>query len=318
VRLFSADNGATWTKEDISEKMFISSTATIPNGHTAFFGSGKLAVDPDFNGTGRARIYGGMLVKDASTTTNVYVVYTDDLGQNWKVLGGVKAANADEPKVEILPNGQILLSARRQGGRLFNVFTYGTGADDKANGTGTWNGTANGCNNGGSNGTNGEVFLLDATKEDGTAVKLLMQSQPKGGSGHYDRKDVTIWYKEVDANTNYTTATIKDGWTEGVQVSYQQSSYSVATLQADGRIGFFFEEAPCYGDDYTKGYCMVYVPLTIEQITKGNYNTPESETTAIHGVIVKHDGKIYDLAGRQVVRPTNGLYIIDGRKVYVK
>ena len=129
---------------------------------------------------------------------------------------------------------------------------------------------------------------------------------------------MTIWYKEVDANTNYTTATIKDGWTEGVQVSYQQSSYSVATLQADGRIGFFFEEAPCYGDDYTKGYCMVYVPLTIEQITKGNYNTPEGETTAIHGVTVKHDGKVYDLSGRQVVRPTNGLYIIDGRKVYVK
>ena len=145
-----------------------------------------------------------------------------------------------------------------------------------------------------------------------------MQSQPKGGSGHYDRKDVTIWYKKVDANTNYTTATIKDGWTEGVQVSYQQSSYSVATLQADGRIGFFFEEAPCYGDDYTKGYCMVYVPLTIEKITKGNYNTPEGETTAIHGVTVKHDGKIYDIAGRQVVHPTHGLYIIDGRKVYVK
>ncbi len=296
VRVFSADNGATWTKEDISEKMFISSTATIPNGHTAFFGSGKLAIDPHFNGTGRARIYGGMLVKDASTTTNVYVVYTDDLGQNWKVLGGVKAANADEPKVEILPNGQILLSARRQGGRLFNVFTYGTGANDKANGTGTWNGTANGCNNGGSNGTNGEIFLVDAKKSDGTAVKLLMQSQPKGGSGHYDRKDVTIWYKEVDANTTYTTATIKDNWTEGMQVSYQQSSYSVATLQADGRIGFFFEEAPCYGDDYTKGYCMVYTPLTIEKITGSNYFSPNAElgtVKTINIVLTDDQGNTY-------------------------
>ena len=296
VRLFSADNGKTWSKEDISERMFISSTATIPNGHTAFFGSGKLAVDPNFNGTGNTRIYGGMLVKDNARTTNVYVVYTDDLGLNWKVLGGVKAAEADEPKVEILPNGQILLSARRQGGRLFNVFTYGTGANDKANGTGTWNGTANGCNNGGSNGTNGEIFLVDAKRADGTAVKLLMQSQPKGGSGHYDRKDVTIWYKEVDANTTYSTTTIKDNWTEGMQVSYQQSSYSVATLQADGRIGFFFEEAPCYGDDYTKGYCMVYVPLTIESITKANYFAPDADLDAVKTINVEltdAQGNIY-------------------------
>ena len=280
VRVFSADNGATWTKEDISEKMFIGENAMIPNGHAAFFGSGKLAVDENFNGTGKARIYGAMLVKNASTTTNIYPIYTDDLGQNWKILGGSTdpVANADEPKVEILPNGQILLSARRQGGRHFRVFTYGTGENDKANGNGSWgDAAANGCGNGGSNGTNGEIFLVNAKKSDGTDVKLLLQSQPKGGSGHYDRKNVTIWYKEVDANTTYTVATIKDNWTEGMQVSTQQSSYSAMALQKDGKIAFFFEEAPCYGDDYTKGYSMVYVPLTIEAITKDNYKTPEIE-----------------------------------------
>ena len=278
VRVFSADNGATWTKEDISEKMFIGENALIPNGHAAFFGSGKLAIDENFNGTGKTRIYGAMLVKNASTTTNIYPIYTDDLGQNWKILGGSTnpVANADEPKVEILPNGQILLSARRQGGRHFRVFTYGTGENDKANGNGSWgDAAANGCGNGGSNGTNGEIFLVNAKKSDGTDVKLLLQSQPKGGSGHYDRKNVTIWYKEVDANTTYTVATIKDNWTEGMQVSTQQSSYSAMALQDDGKVAFFFEEAPCYGDDYTKGYSMVYVPLTIEEITKDNYLTPE-------------------------------------------
>ncbi|MBQ2123501.1 MAG: family 20 glycosylhydrolase [Bacteroidaceae bacterium] len=278
VRVFSADNGLTWTKEDISEKIFIGESALIPNGHAAFFGSGKLAVDANFNGTGKARIYGAMLVKNTSTTTNIYPIYTDDLGQNWKILGGSTSpvANADEPKVEILPNGQILLSARRQGGRVFRVFTYGAEATDKTNGSGSWGEeAANGCGNTGSNGTNGEIFLVDAQNANGDAVKLLMQSQPKGGSGHYDRKDVTIWYKEVDANTTYTTTSIKDGWTQGLQVSTQQSSYSAMTLQADGKIAFFFEEAPCYGDDYTKGYCMVYVPLTIEAITKDAYKTPE-------------------------------------------
>ena len=278
VRLFSADNGLTWSKEDISEKMFIGDEALIPNGYAAFFGSGKLAVDENFNRTGNARIYGAMLVKNASRGDNIYPIYTDDMGQNWKILGGSTdpVANADEPKVEILPNGQILLSARRQGGRHFRVFTYGTGEDDKANGNGSWgDAAANGCDNGGSNGTNGEIFLVNAKKSDGTDVKLLLQSQPKGGSGHYDRKNVTIWYKEVDANTAYTVATIKDNWTEGLQVSTQLSSYSAMALQDDGKIAFFFEEAPCYGDDYTKGYSMVYVPLTIEEITKNNYSTPE-------------------------------------------
>lgn len=129
---------------------------------------------------------------------------------------------------------------------------------------------------------------------------------------------LTVVGSWAQTQTPVVTVDNMDNWTEGIQVSYQQSSYSVATLQADGRIGFFFEEAPCYGDDYTKGYCMVYVPLTIEKITKGNYSTPTGEPTAIEGVTVKQDNNIYDLVGRKVVRPTRGIYIIDGRKVYVK
>ena len=272
VRLLSEDNGKTWTKQDISETLFINSDATIPNGYTAFFGSGKLAVDENFNGTGKARIYGGMLVRNANAGNNIYAIYTDDLGLTWHILG--KSTNAvmyaDEPKVEILPNGQILLSARRVGGRKFNVFTY----TDKASGAGNWDTNVDGCNNGGSNQTNGEIYCLDAKRADGTPVKLLLQSQPKGGSGSYDRRDVTIWYKEIDTdatNVTYTASEIAGNWKQGMQVSTQLSSYSAMAIQNDGRIAMFFEEAPCYGDDYTKGYSMVYVPLTIDEITKDNY-----------------------------------------------
>lgn len=160
------------------------------------------------------------------------------MGENWAILGGSTnpIASGDEPKVEILPNGQILLSARRGGGRVFNVFTY----TDKSNSTGTWDTAKNGCGNGGSNATNGEIFCLDAKKADGTAVKLLMQSQPKGGGGQYDRKDVSIWYKEMDANATHTSESIAGNWIEGLQVSHQQSSYSAVTLQQDGKIGIFF------------------------------------------------------------------------------
>jgi hypothetical protein len=40
--------------------------------------------------------------------------------------------------------------------------------------------------------------------------------------------------------------------------------------------------------------------------------------TAIESVSAKRDGKVYDLSGRQVAHPTRGIYIIDGRKVYIK
>ncbi|MBQ5908811.1 MAG: exo-alpha-sialidase, partial [Bacteroidaceae bacterium] len=272
VRVFSEDNGATWTKQDISETLFLGEDATIKNGYSSFFGSGRLAVDENYNGTGKARIYGALLLKKASGTGN-YVIYTDDLGLTWNILGGSQEpiANQDEPKVEILPSGQILLSVRRGGGRQFNVFTY----TDKGTNAGSWDSNVNGCSNGGSNTCNGEPYLVDAVNANGDPVKLLLQSQPKGGSGLYDRRDVTIWYKEI-TNDNYTSAQIAGNWTQGIQVSTQQSAYSAMTLQDDGKIAFFFEEAPCYGDDQAKGYCMVYTPLTIEAITNNNYTTPEA------------------------------------------
>ena len=279
VRILSEDNGETWTAPlDISETLFIGEDATIKNGYTAFFGSGKLAVDANYNGTGKARIYGAMLIKKEGVGNAIYVIYTDNLGLTWDILGGSQnyITTNDEPKVEILPSGQILLSVRRGGGRQFNVFTY----TNKATNAGNWDSNVNGCGNGGSNTCNGEPFVVDAKDANGNAVKLLLQSQPKGGGGLYDRRDVTIWYKEI-TDANYTSEQIAGNWTQGIQVSTQQSAYSAMALQSDGKIAFFFEEAPCYGDDQAKGYCMVYVPLTIEAITKNQYSTLDFITSTI-------------------------------------
>ena len=296
ARIYSTDNGATWTIEEMTTKMYSQSTSLIPSGGSAFFGSGKLAVDPNFNGTGNARIYGALLVRIGTDGYNNFGVFSDDLGATWKILGGDNTnpvAKGDEPKVEILPNGQILLSARRGGGRVFRVFTYG---DDKANGAGSWGDAAvNGCDNGGSNATNGEIICLDAKRPNGKPTKILLQSQPKGGSGQYDRRDVTIWYKEVSADETYTSATIASDWTMGKQVSTQLSAYSAMCLQANGEIALFFEEAPCYGNDYTKGYSMVYIPLTIEEITNDNFLNPNAvvETVTVDVTLTDEQGNTY-------------------------
>ena len=270
VRIYSANNGEDWIKEDITEQVYGYEGSLYPTIYTSFFGSGKLAVDPNIDGEGTARIYGPMLTQGMGNI----VIYSDDMGLTWKKLGtGGQVAGANEPKIEILPNGQLLFSARRNGGRNFNVFTY----TDKASGAGTWSNAVNGCDNEGQNGTNGETFLIDAQNASGQPVKLLLQSQPVGG-GVWDRENVSIWYKEIssDENHSHTPSEIAGGWTKGMQVSHQLSAYSTMSLQEDGRIAFFFEEAPCYQNEYKYGYCMVYMPLTIEQITKNNYFNPEA------------------------------------------
>ena len=265
VRIYSANNGVDWIKEDITEQVYGYEGSLYPTIYTSFFGSGKLAVDPNIDGEGTARIYGPMLTQGMGNI----VIYSDDMGLTWKKLGtGGQVANANEPKIEILPNGQLLFSARRNGGRNFNVFTY----TDKASGAGTWSNAVNGCDNEGENGTNGETFLINAKNARGENVKLLLQSQPVGG-GTWDRANVSIWYKEISSavDHNHTPSEIATGWTKGMQVSHQLSAYSTMSLQEDGRIAFFFEEAPCYQNEYKYGYCMVYMPLTIEEITKNKY-----------------------------------------------
>ena len=258
-RIYSTNNGQSWEKQEVSNNLY----TLFPNANGMFFGSGKLVVDPDFNGTGNARVYGAMLLNDG----NNYVLYSDNWGETWNILGGKAAASANEPKVEILPNGQILLSSRRNGGRTFNVFTY----TDKANSTGTWSTATNGCDNGG-NGTNGEIICLDAKCTNGKPTKILLQSQPSAS----DRRNVSIWYKELSGD-NFTASDIATGWTKGLQVSDQLSAYSAMCLQANGEIALFFEEAPCHNDDATYGYSMVYVPLTIEEITNNNFLNPNAD-----------------------------------------
>ena len=287
VRVYSSDNGDTWEKTDITEKVYGHEGSLYPTAYTAFFGSGKLAVDPNYNESDNARIYGSLLAQGHGN----HVIYSDDKGLTWSNLGG-QVANANEPKVEILPNGQLLFSARRVGGRNFNVFTY----TNKTNNEGSWASATNGCDNGGSNGTNGDIILIDAKNVNGENVKLLLQSQPAGGTNEWDRRDVSIWYKEINGNT-YTPSDIATGWSKGLQVSNQLSAYSAMSLQEDGRIAFFFEEAPCYADRNDWGYCMVYMPLTIENITKGNYFSKDAilpESVNVNVILTDEQGNTYN------------------------
>ena len=76
-------------------------------------------------------------------------------------------------------------------------------------------------------------------------------------------KSKYIKYNE-DGTNKYTSTTFAQGWTKGIHVSTKGSCYSTMISQADGRIAFFFEEEP-------SGYCMVYIPYSIEELTGDTY-----------------------------------------------
>ena len=248
-----------------------------------------------------------------------YVIYSDDFGKTWNVLGDLGYENSaskwgNEPKCEELPDGTVVLSSRKYNGRYFNLFKF----DNDTYTTGSWLGEvgSNEVQGGlsfGGNSTNGEIYKVKAVrKSDNQVCDLMFQSIPTGN----DRSNVAIYYKEMEYNedgTNkYTSTTFAQGWTKGKHVSTKGSCYSTMILQADGRIGFFFEEEP-------SGYCMVYIPYTIEELTGDQYALyiDENDSTGLEMTTVngQQPTAIYDLQGRRVANPIKGVYIVGGKKV---
>ena len=247
-----------------------------------------------------------------------YVIYSDDFGQTWNLLGDLGYDNSaskwgNEPKCEELPDGTVVLSSRKGGGRYFNLFEF----DDDTYTTGSWLGEvgSNEVQGGlsfGGNSTNGEIYKVTVIRNsDEEKCDLMLQSIPTGGG----RTDVAIFYKELDAETTYTSTTISQGWTKGKHVSTKGSAYSTMILQADGRIAFFFEEEP-------SGYCMVYIPYTIEELTGGKYSLyvekEDEGTTSIELPKFNEQVLIYNLMGCRVEKAEKGIYIVNGSKVVIK
>lgn len=325
-RIRSTDNGKTWAApEDISAQ-FMSIDASVspilPGTYAMFFASGRILQSRVYKKDNYYRLYAALLVREqlegaTNVSHNNHVVYSDDFGDTWHTLGGVCVPGGDEAKVEELPDGTIVISSRKSYGRYFNLFTF----TDIATAQGKWGSAvaSHGQSGGiafGANSCNGELMRLPVIrKSDGKACDLMLQSAPTGDS----REKVTIYYKELDYSRAYTPSTFAQRWTRGLQVSERGSAYSTYTLQADHRIGFFYEEEP-------NGYCMVYVPLTIEEITGGAY-TLDVDAVGIDNVQLKDENSgfslqdsslIYDLMGRRVVNPSRGIYIVDGQKRVVR
>ena len=256
MRLKSTDGGKTFTSADITDKIYGMNSAW----QRMFVTSGKIHQSRFIKVDKYYRIYAAPLIGDYFGNT---VIYSDDFGDTWKVLGGdatVKPIpSGDEAKVEELPDGRVILSSRCGNGRYINIFTY----TDKNAGSGNW-GTVSHLQLGKDRGTNGEVLIIEArTAVDKTPVYLALQSIPTVDR----RKDVSIFWRTIASDISLDDFVDKSKWQKKL-IHSDTSAYSTMILQKDGRIGFLYEYNE-KGDP--AGYDIQYKSLTIREITGGQY-----------------------------------------------
>lgn len=271
ARLYSHDGGQTWTKpEDIEKEIYgLVDQAGTDTVQSMFVGSGRIFQSTTLKVGTHYRLYCALLARDTHNVYKNYVIYSDDFGQTWHLLGDAATPaiprNADEPKVEELPDGSILCSSRVTNGRLFNIFKF----TDSKTAKGAWDTAAfSGKDNHGvaevANSCNGEVFILPVCRKvDGKKMHIALQSLPAAK----DREKVTIAWKALESKEDYDTPEhFASDWDGHFLVSNLGSAYSTMALLKNRTIGFLYEELT-YGSAYT----IVYQNFSIEEITGSRY-----------------------------------------------
>ena len=268
-RYYSSDEGKTWKGEEIAKEIY----DLVPDMQQAFFTSGRICQSRQIKVGSHYRIYSALTTRKGNR-----VLYSDDFGKHWHLLG-VNAAEAapkgDEAKIEELPNGDVLISSRINAGRLFNILKY----TDIKSGAGIWGETTlssieNQGVYGKENACNGEVVLINAKDTKGKKVSLLLQSLPMGPK----RANVAIFYKALRSENDYASSDmIAKNWEGFYQVSDTTSAYSTMVPSKNGDILFLFEEnafrhPETEPDDY---YDIVFKRLGLKAITNGKYHSDE-------------------------------------------
>ncbi len=266
----SEDGGDTWSQPrnrtyHIFDLVKNACTGVNSNGNIdgMFIGSGRMMQSRYVKVGQYYRVYAVMSTQHSGGNTRNWVLYTDDFGENWHVLGGTAQCpvpyTADEPKAEELPDGSVLLAARGQSGnRNFNIFRY----TNITKGEGKWGTHLNtNLGYGSINACDGEIYILPVRNKETQATHYIaLQSFPYGGG----RNNVSICSKALITPEDYDQVSDFGSWDLRYQVYSGSSAYSTMTLKHDGSLGFFFEGAP-------GAYSGLYCDLTIDRITGNKY-----------------------------------------------
>jgi len=245
-RFASTDGGKTFPEHtDVSDQFYGCSSRW----KTLFVASGKIFQSRVVKTGKYYRLYCAALVGSYGE----FVFYSDDFGRNWSILGNTTSPckGGDEPKVEELPDGSVILSGRIYGGRMFNIFRYSDGSFAE----GTWS-TAKKATSilAQTNSTNGEILAIKQKNGDW----LYLQSVPAGpGRSHVSIYFKTISAKESIADINPTS--FGEGWS-AYEVTDLDSAYSTMVLMPNGRVGFYYERL---GAD-VNGYDLVFASISTD------------------------------------------------------
>lgn len=274
VRFRSHDGGTTWTKGDSLTyqiyNLYKGSVVGDPVG--IFLTSGKIMQSRYVKAGSHYRLYIAHPFRGSSRQAD-FVIYSDDFGETWKVLGGkgvMASSGCDESKIEELPDGSVVISSRVQsGGRVMNVYTY----TNSATAEGAWStcATPDVMASGKVNACNGEILVVPAKRNsDGKQVYVALQSVPMSSSRQY----VGFYYKELADASNFITGTaMAANWQAGLRVSETTSCYSTMVLMDNDSIAFVYEE-----NSYNGGYDIVFKSLSLDTITAGKYSFDKTFT----------------------------------------
>ena len=291
ARFRSHDNGQTWDDgEEITSHIY----GLYGGDATAIFiTSGSLCMSRQIKGPlGYHRIYAAHPIRTKSRGNSTSVIYSDDFGETWHILGPADQFPTntvyEEGKVEEMPDGSVVLMVRDDAGardvalgkKSFNVFTY----TDVAKGEGYWSeavsgitGMAGACNN--------ALKLVPAIRQsDGKPTHVAIVPLPfhtqyvRDKANNYGRKSVGFYYKEISSPADYASgAALADGWKRGYQVTDRCSAYTDLCLMTDGQIALFMEDngkqgTGADGNNETEAYDLVFRRLSLALITNGEYS----------------------------------------------
>ena len=295
----SRDGGLTWeTPVDHTDDLF---GANCSNPKTNTWKSG-------FSGSGAAlqkrdgTLVSSFVNRQADNSQHFYFFMSKDGGQSWYVSGTSGTSGADEPKTLERNNGDLAISVRSSG---YNYYNY-TSNDGE-----TWQLPSQTRFTSGISGNacDGEYMVWCSTVE-GNPWDIAFQTLPNSGS----RQNVSIALSTDEGATFGTPKTICP----------IGSAYSAAVVLPDGTLGVYYEENGVFG-----GFTMRFVRFSLDWASNGKYKFSDdapffpiksTNQTAIEEVKAESGNvkAIYDLQGRKVVTPKKGLYIIDGKKVFIK
>ena len=296
--IMSSDGGETWTIPVDHTKSLYGVGSPNPTWKGGFSGSGAALQRRD--GT----LVSSFVNRDGSDVRNFHFFMSRDHGQTWSVVGTSGTTNADEPKTLERNNGDLSICVRANGYNYHNV----TSDEGK-----TWKYRPETRFTSGISGTacDGEYMVWCSTL-DGNPWNVAFETLPNANS----RMNVSICLSEDEGETFGTPRTICP-WGSG---------YSTAVVLPDGTLGVYYEEDGCNATPWN--YTLRFVRFSLNWASGGKFRFTDDQpfhpiaggqTVGIAPTPTNPTATAtYDLQGRRVTgRPTTGIYIRDGKKVWI-